>query len=364
MNFPTDYNSILARINEIEPVAYCKSRNFLDGKVTYLSPYISRGVISTKQVFDHVMSLGYKPYQIEKMLQELAWRDFWQQSWIHKEGGIDHDIRNPQNGTTSREISSVLVEAKTDITAIDKGIEELYETGYMHNHLRMYTAGIACNLGKNHWKLPAQWMYYHLLDADWASNGLSWQWVAGTNSNKQYIANQENINKYCKTSDKGTFLDIPYEVLGELEQPEVLKPTQKLELKTSLPQKKELEINENLPTAVYTFYNLDPNWRKEMVMNRVLILEPSFFEKYPSSQKVIDFVLDLTKNIPNCQVFVDEFDEFQNSYSTPQIYFMEHPTNTHFRGIEDSRDWIAPEVQGDFRSFFGYWKKVKKSLKL
>lgn len=364
MNFPTDYESIKQRIKDIEPVEYCRSRNFLDGVVTRLSPYISRGVISTKQVFNHVMDLGYKPYQIEKMLQELAWRDFWQQSWIHKQEGIDHDIRNPQNGVKTNEISSVLINAVTEISAIDAGIEELYETGYMHNHLRMYTAAIACNFGKNHWKLPAQWMYYHLLDADWASNGLSWQWVAGTNSNKQYIANQENINKYCKTTDKGTFLDLPYEVLGEMEQPEILKQTEDLKLVTPLPDKNPIEIDSELPTAIYTFYNLDPTWRKDTKMNRVLIMEPSFFEKYPSSEKVINFILDLTQNIENCQIFVGEFDEFISEYSTTQIYFKEHPTNSHFKGVEDSRDWIAPEVQGDFRSFFGYWKKVKKCLKL
>ncbi|MEN8927598.1 MAG: FAD-binding domain-containing protein [Flavobacteriales bacterium] len=364
MNFPTEYQAILQRIQEIKPVDYCKSRNFLDGAVTRLSPYISRGVISTKQVFDHVMTLGYKPYQIEKMLQELAWRDFWQQSWIHKEEGIDHDIRNSQHGVKTTEISSVLVNAITEISAIDKGVEELYETGYMHNHLRMYTAAIACNFGKNHWKLPAQWMYYHLLDADWASNGLSWQWVAGTNSNKQYIANQENINKYCKTTDKGTFLDQSYEVLGEMEQPEILKKTENLKLVTPLPDKKQIEIDPELPTAIYTFYNLDPNWRKETQMNRVLILEPSFFDKYPSSENVIGFVLGLTQNIDNCQVFVGEFDEFVSEYPSAQIYFKEHPTNNHFKGIEDARDWIAPAVQGDFRSFFGFWKKVKKSLKL
>ena len=362
--FPTDYSSILSRIEAIEPVLYCKSRNFLDGAVTRLSPYISRGVISTKQVWDYIMTLGYKPYQIEKLLQELAWRDYWQQVWIHKDEGIDHDIRNEQKGMLTREISSVIVNAKLEISAIDNGIEELYETGYIHNHLRMYIAAIACNFGKNHWKLPAQWMYYHLLDADWASNALSWQWVAGTNSNKQYIANQENINKYCKTTDKGTFLDLPYETLNELEQPQLLSDTKKLALHTKLPVAKPLNIDKTLPTALYTFYNLDPKWRSGEKMNRVLLLEPSFFEKYPSSKKVIDFVLNLTQNIENCQVFVGEFSGFIEEHKSSQIFFKEHPTNTHFKGIEDAREWIAPEVQGDYRSFFGYWKKVKKNLKL
>jgi deoxyribodipyrimidine photo-lyase len=63
----------------------------------------------------------------------------------------------------------------------------------------MYIASLACNVAQSQWRIPAKWMYYHLLDADWASNALSWQWVAGTNSNKKYFANQNNINKYCFT---------------------------------------------------------------------------------------------------------------------------------------------------------------------
>ncbi|MDB9931788.1 deoxyribodipyrimidine photolyase [Flavobacteriales bacterium] len=364
MNFPTDYDSILKRIQEIEPVAYCKSRNFLDGKVTYLSPYISRGVISTKQVFDHVMTLGYKPYQIEKMLQELAWRDYWQQIWINKGIEIDQDLRSEQKGAIHQSISISLLHRRTGVTAIDEGIETLYDTGYMHNHLRMYTAAITCNIGKNHWRYPAQWMYYHLLDGDWASNALSWQWVAGTNSNKQYIANQENINKYCKTDDKDTFLDIGYDELANIAVPKELEEITDVELKTNLPKTSKIVLNEEIPTAIYTYYNLDPNWRKEQEMNRILLLEPSFFKKYPVGDKCIQFVTDLIENIENCQVFIGEFFDFESKFKPIQAYFKEHPTNNHFKGIEDSRDWISPDVQGDFKSFFGYWKKVKKQLQL
>jgi deoxyribodipyrimidine photo-lyase len=56
--FPTDYNSILERVDQINPVQYGKSRNFIDGAVTYLSPYISLEVISQKHVQDSVMVKG------------------------------------------------------------------------------------------------------------------------------------------------------------------------------------------------------------------------------------------------------------------------------------------------------------------
>ena len=50
MNFPTDFQSIQERINQINPKKYASTRNYIDGAVTYLSPYISRGVISVNDV--------------------------------------------------------------------------------------------------------------------------------------------------------------------------------------------------------------------------------------------------------------------------------------------------------------------------
>jgi len=203
--FPTFYDEILQRVRRIDPVKYSSTRNYINGSVTYLSPYISRGVISTKFILSEVLNRGYKPVQIEKFIQELAWRDYWQQLWIAKGDSINKDLKNKQTPVSNNSISKVIVEGKTNIIAVDKAIKQFYKTGYLHNHLRMYIASIACNVANSHWKVPAKWMYYHLRDADWASNALSWQWVAGANSNKKYIANQDNINKYCLTNQKIAF---------------------------------------------------------------------------------------------------------------------------------------------------------------
>ena len=75
----TDFSQILQKLDLIKAVEYAKNRNFIDGDVSKLSPYISRGVISTKQVFEYVMAQGYPFYKIEKFIQELTWRDYWQQ---------------------------------------------------------------------------------------------------------------------------------------------------------------------------------------------------------------------------------------------------------------------------------------------
>ena len=64
--FSSDYEDILQDIDAIDPMQYGRTRNYTNGAVTKLSPYISRGVISTKQVATAVLRKGYKPYQIEK----------------------------------------------------------------------------------------------------------------------------------------------------------------------------------------------------------------------------------------------------------------------------------------------------------
>ena len=360
--FPLSYAEILQRIRAIDPVKYGSTRNYINGAVTYLSPYISRGVISTKLVLSEVLKKGYKPAQIEKFIQELAWRDYWQQVWIAKGTAINQDLKHPQNPISNESISKSIVDATTGVEALDTAIKTLYKTGYMHNHLRMYTAAIACNMGYSHWKVPAQWMYYHLLDADWASNALSWQWVAGSNANKKYVANQDNINKYCFSTQKNTFLDVPYEAFNSMIIPNILEDTPDIDLKTPLPSQKQLEIDRGLPTCIYNFYNLDPLWRKEDSVNRILLLEPSHFESYPVSQNTIDFILNISKeNMDRIQVYVGEFKDLVTDYNIKDIYFKEHPLNKHYQGIEDSRDWMF-DVQGYYPSFFSFWKKCKKQL--
>jgi deoxyribodipyrimidine photo-lyase len=360
--FPTNYDEILQRISKIKPLKYGATRNFIDGAVTYLSPYISRGVISTKQVYAHVLSQGHDPNRIEKFIQELAWRDYWQQVWIHRGEEINTDLKRQQQPVSNRRISTALVNSKTGIIGIDRAITDFYKTGYLHNHVRMYIAAIACNMGQSHWKYPAQWMYYHLLDADWASNALSWQWVAGSNSNKKYVANQDNINKYCHTQQKGTFLDIDYSGFTNMGIPEVLVQIINEKLKTALPEKKTIQFDQNLPTYLYNFYNLDPKWDADINANRVLLLEPSVFESYPISQKTMDFMLSLGKNIKNLQIFVGEFEELIREHEPREVFFKEHPLNSNYKGTETPRDWMF-DVTGYFSSFFGFWKKCKKQMK-
>ena len=149
MYFPTLYEEIMERIESINPTEYAKTRNHINGAVTYLSPYISRGVISTKQILEKILDKGYATGQVEKFIQELARREYFQRVWQHLEDDIFDDIKIRYTGIQHRNIPTAITEANTGIHSIDEAIRELYTTGYMHNHLRMYTASITCNIAKS-----------------------------------------------------------------------------------------------------------------------------------------------------------------------------------------------------------------------
>lgn len=360
LNFTSNYQAILDKIEQVNPLKYGKTRNYVNGDVTYLSPYISRGVLSTKQVLENVLDKGYKISEIESFIKELCWRDYFQR--VGQSRDLNQDIKQPQQSVTNNEIPSAIINANTGIAGIDQAIQQLYSSGYMHNHCRMYTASAVCNIAKSHWRHPAQWMYYHLLDGDWASNACSWQWVAAANSSKKYFANQENINRYTNTNQANTFLDKTYEDVEQMEVPHQLIDTQKLVLETEFPQSNLLQMDKSLPTFIYNYYNLDSNWHKDENGNRILLLEPDFFKSYPISNKCMDFMLALSKNISNQQVYVGSFESLKNQLQYGTIYYKEHPLNRGYIGIEEPRDWIADAVNGYYPSFFSYWKKVEKQL--
>ena len=363
MDFPANYDEIVDRIDKIDPIQYSKTRNYIDGNITYLSPYISRGVISVKQVMEAVLAKGYKPYEITKFIQELAWREYFQRVWQHLEDDMFDDIRITRTGIRHRQIPQAVITAKTGIESIDTAINDLYQTGYMHNHIRMYTASIACNIAKGHWQLPSQWMYYHLLDGDLASNTCSWQWVAGSFSSKQYFCNQENINKYTYSKQKDTIIDKSYDEIPLMEIPNILTRTSSLQLTTALPGKTKPTFDHNLPLVLYNSYNLDPLWRNDIAANRLLVLEPSHFKQYPVSEKVIRFIIELAANIDGLQLFIGEINEIPDLAKFPAIYSKEHPAFNYYPGKKDEREWMFPGVTGMFNSFFSFWKKCEQQLK-
>jgi deoxyribodipyrimidine photo-lyase len=114
---------------------------------------------------------------------------------------------------------------------------------------------------------------------------------------------------------------------------------------------------------------LDPIWRKLEKVNRVLLLEPSHFNQYPVSDKVIEFIIGLSKNIEGVQICTGEIEVIKNIYKANNVWddqkviSKEHPVFAYYPGIKDQRDWMFPEVNGYYPSFFGFWKKAERSFR-
>ena len=212
------------RLNAIQPARYAATRNLLGGAVTHLSPYIRHGILTLEQVRQHALSKVRSGTQISKFISELAWRDYWQRLYFRWGAGIWQDREEYKTGWQPEDYSEHLPEdlGKTDLACMDAFVQELHETGYLHNHARMWMAAYLVHWRRVKWQAGARWFLTHLLDGDPASNNLSWQWVASTFSHKAYFFNRENLEKYtvnrfCPACPKNADcpFDDSYEALAE-----------------------------------------------------------------------------------------------------------------------------------------------------
>lgn len=110
----------------------------------------------------------------------------------------DDRERAERNAGLSRAVSAA-ESGRTGIECFDDWARELIATGYLHNHTRMWFASIWIFTLKLPWALGADFFLRHLLDADPASNTLSWRWVAGIQTaGKTYLARADNIEQYTQ----------------------------------------------------------------------------------------------------------------------------------------------------------------------
>ena len=172
----------------IEPIKkYDKSRNIpsIDG-TSKLSPHLAFGEISVRQIWHDV--LQHQLYEkssnedLNRYLSELGWREFSYYQLYHFPK-LPKKNFNPRFDTFRwNKQTSVLKSWQQGLTGyplVDAGMRELWQTGYMHNRVRMVVASFLCKDLLIHWQEGAKWFWDTLLDADLASNSASWQWCAG-----------------------------------------------------------------------------------------------------------------------------------------------------------------------------------------
>ena len=213
------------RLAAIDPGAYGRSRNHLDGAVTALSPFIRHGVLTLAAVRDAVLGRITRRLEGEKLINELGWRDYWQRLWAQLGDGIWEDREPLKTGhpaaAYAAELPADIAAGSTGLACMDAFADQLTSTGWLHNHARMWLAAYVVHWRRVRWQAGARWFLQHLLDGDPASNNLSWQWVASSFSHKPYIFNRANLERFssghycngCRLDSRGCPFEASYEQL-------------------------------------------------------------------------------------------------------------------------------------------------------
>lgn len=159
--------------DELDVVSYGATRNHLDGAVTRLSPYIRHGLLTLNSLRNQALD-QVGAARAEGFVRQLAWRDFWQQLYSASPELVWQNIEPYKTGFDPSDYKAELPDdiacGRTGITVIDQFIATLLETGYLHNHIRLYLASYIVHWRQIKWQAGAKWFLYHLLDADPASN--------------------------------------------------------------------------------------------------------------------------------------------------------------------------------------------------
>lgn len=167
---------------------YKEARNFPDQEGTSkLSPHLHFGEISPRQICQALELAGSQAKlnssSVECYLSELGWREFSYYLLYHFSELPTRNFKSSFDAFTWQNDVDHLrrwQKGQTGYPIVDAGMRELWQTGYMHNRVRMIVASFLVKDLLIDWRHGADWFLYTLLDADLASNSASWQWVSGS----------------------------------------------------------------------------------------------------------------------------------------------------------------------------------------
>ncbi len=157
---------------------YAKDRDYPWKKAaTNLGPHLRFGTISVRQVIDRL-----EP-EHEVFLSELIWREFFKQILFHYPRVIHQNFKTGYDGVQWLNHEADFEKwcmGMTGYPMVDAGMRQLNATGYMHNRVRMTTAGFLCKHLLIDWRWGESYFAKKLLDFELSSNNGNWQWAAGT----------------------------------------------------------------------------------------------------------------------------------------------------------------------------------------
>ena len=292
--FPTNISEIKDKLNNFckdNLKFYSSRRNFDYGpphnNVSNLSPYISRRIISENQVLQSALTYN-SLNKIEKFVQEIFWKTYWRgwlelHPWIYESyDSLNFNEHIPQ---------------KTGIKCFDYWTEELIETGYLHNHARMWYASIWIFTLKKNWVEGANFFKKYLLDWCPASNTLSWRWVAGLQTiGKNYSATASNIKFFSNNrfNPKNQLVENPPPIESDCSNKEQsnfnysdVKNLDELKNIGLVLTNNDLSLN-------LVFEKLKINFEKALFKQKVNLLKSDLVNKFES--KIFEEILNNEKN--------------------------------------------------------------------
>ena len=169
-------------------------------QVSRLSPWIRHRLLTEDEVVRAALD-AHGPRGADKFIQEVIWRTYWK-GWLEMRPEVWTRFEAERARLfASGEAGSAAVQAaeqgRTGIEGFDDWARELVQTGWLHNHARMWFASIWIFTLGLPWVLGADFFMRHLMDGDPASNTLSWRWVAGLQTpGRTYLATGDNIARF------------------------------------------------------------------------------------------------------------------------------------------------------------------------
>ncbi|MGC0237061.1 cryptochrome/photolyase family protein [Arthrobacter sp. SD76] len=196
-----------------------------------LSPHLRFGEVSPFRVWREIRRRhsGKIPADVGIFRSELGWREFNWHLLYHNPDLATRNFRpafdNFQWGRVSRSELAAWQQGKTGYPLVDAGMRQLWQTGWMHNRVRMAAASFLVKNLLTDWRIGEEWFWDTLVDADAANNPANWQWVAGSGADASpYYRIFNPVTQSKKFDADGSYLRAFIPELQGLEGKQIHEP--------------------------------------------------------------------------------------------------------------------------------------------
>jgi deoxyribodipyrimidine photo-lyase len=210
---------------KMEAYSDARDRPAMEG-TSRLSPHLAWGEISVHEIWRRLAGTG-KPVE-NGFLRELGWRDFNTHLLYHfpklPTESWNAQFRNFPFETSAKNLHA-WERGLTGYPIVDAGMRQLWQTGWMHNRVRMITASFLIKDLLIDWRSGEKWFWDTLVDADLAQNAGNWQWVAGSGADAApYFRIFNPTTQSSKFDPDGTYIRNYVPELAKLPAPYIHQP--------------------------------------------------------------------------------------------------------------------------------------------